>query len=333
MNNSNVVVCRHISIYKVYSNNPNGIYMTSDISACVVNAILAILTTIGNTCIILAYHRNQALQTKNNLLIVALAFTDLFVGVLVQPLFVWVKITQMMGKIDCFLEIVSDLLTKFSFSISLLTLGLIVTPERYIAVFHPVKHHTWLTKRKLFYSIIFIWFATSAVVLVIPFGVPRVVYRPLGVILIVLTLSTSLFLYLKIARKLHGMKSRVAPPSGMARAKSVSWTLNRSQIRAAITMFYVLGSLFICWIPMLSGFIYVSIQGQNLVYQKFMWTWGVTCIFLNSFFNPFIYSMRNRKMSLAIRRLIVKGRNADLQTGDAMSMGRPSYNVSQEHIC
>ena len=328
MNNSNVVVCRHISIYEVYSNNPSGIDMASDVGACAVNAILAILTTIGNTCIILAYHRNQALQTKNNLLIVALALTDLLVGVLVQPLFVWVKIIQMMGKIDCFLEIVSDLLTKFSFSISLLTLGLIVTPERYIAVFHPVKHHTWLTKRKLFYSIIFIWFATAVVVLIIPFGVPRVVYQSFGLILIVLTLSTSLFLYLKIARKLRGMKSRVAPPTGMARAKRVSRTLNPSQIRAAITMFYVLGSLFICWIPMLSAFIYVSIRGQNLVYQKFLWTWGVTCIFLNSFCNPFIYSMRNRNMSLAIRRLIVKDRNVDLQTGDVMSMGRPSYSVS-----
>jgi hypothetical protein len=326
MNTSSVVVCRHISFFKVYSENTSSTDMASDIGACVVNVIFAILTSVGNTCVILAYHRNQALQTKNNLLIVALALTDLLVGLVVQPLFVWAKITQMLGRIDCLLEIISDLSTKFSFSVSLLTLGLIVTPERYIAVFHPVRHHTWLTKRKLLYSIIFIWFATAVVILIIPFGVPRVAYQSFGLFLIVFTLSTSLVLYVKIARKLRGMKSRVAPAPGTTRVKRVSRKLNPSQIRAAMTMFYVLGSLFLCWIPMLSAFVYVSIEGQNLVYQKFLWTWGVTCIFLNSFCNPFIYSMRNRNMLLAIRRLIVKDRNVDV--GETITMGRQSYSIS-----
>ncbi len=328
MNSSDMVVCRHISIYKVYSENPSSTDMASDISSCVVNAILAILTTIGNASVILAYHGNQALQNKSNLLIVALAFTDILVGIMVQPLFIWVKIKQMTGTIDCALEIISDLSTKFSFSVSLLTLGLIVTPERYIAVFHPIKHHTWLTKRKLFYSIIFIWLATTAVILIIPFGVPRVVYQSFGLVLIVFTLTTSLFLYIKIARKLRMMKSRVFAPHGVERTKSLSRTMNPSQIRAAMTMFYVLGSLFICWIPILSGFIYVKIQGQNLVYQQFLWTWGVTCTFLNSFCNPFIYSMRNRNMSLAIRRLFVNDRSVNPQVLNA-SVGKQSFSMTQ----
>lgn len=327
MNNSDVVVCRHISIFKVYTGNTSITDMASDISACLVNAILAILTSIGNTCVILAYHRHQALQNKSNLLIVALAFTDLLVGVFVQPLFIWVKIKELMGTIDCLLEIVSDLSTKFSFSISLLTLGLVVATERYIAVFYPLKHHSWLTKRKLFYSIVFIWVATAVVILIIPLGVPRVVYQSFGLILILQTLTTSLFLYIKIARKIRVMKSRVAPPRGVARVKRVSWALNPSQIRAAMTMFYVLGSLFLCLIPMLSGFIYVSIQGQNLMYQKFLWTWGVTCVFLNSFCNPFIYGLRNRNMSSAIRRLFVKDRNVDLPV-ENISMARKSYSLT-----
>lgn len=329
MNKTELIVCRHISIYKVYSGDQSTADMVSDVSTCVVNALLAILTCIGNTCIILAYHRNQALQTKSNLLIVALALTDLLVGALVQPLFVWVKIKQMMGTIDCFLEIVSDLSTKFSFGVSLLTLGLIVTTERYIAVFYPLKHHAWLTKKKLLYSIILIWVATAVVTMIIPTGVPAVVYQSFGLALIVLTLTTSLSLYIKIGRKLHGMKSRVAPPRGNShpRLQRVSWAPNPSQIRAAVTMFYVLGSLFICWIPMLSGFVYVSIKGQNLVYQQFLWTWGVTCIFLNSFWNPFIYSWRNQNMSLAIRRLFAKDRTMCTSMIN-MSMSRQLHSIT-----
>lgn len=327
LNKSNIVVCQHISIFQEYTGNHSSTDMVSDISACIVNAVLTILTIIGNSCIILAYHENRTLQTKSNLLIVALAFTDLLVGIFVQPLFIWVKIKQMMGTIDCLLEIISDLSTKFSFSISLLTLGLIVTTERFFAVFYPLKHHAWLTKKKLFYSIIVVWVTTAIVVLSIPLGIPRVVYQSFGLILIVLTLATSLFLYTKIARKLRTMKSRIAPSTG-PRVKRLSWTSNPSQIRAAVTMFYVLGSLFICWIPMLSGFLYVSIQGQNLVYQKFLWTWGVTCIFLNSFCNPFIYSWRNRNMSSAIRRLFVNG-NRDVDSAIVnLSMLRQSYSMT-----
>ncbi|XP_028407936.1 histamine H2 receptor-like [Dendronephthya gigantea] len=328
MNKSNIVVCQHISIFHEYTGNHSSTDMISDIITCIVNAVLAILTTIGNSCIIFAYHDNRTLQTKSNLLIVALAFTDLLVGILVQPLFVWVKIKQMMGNIDCLLEIISDLSTKFSFGISLLTLGLIVSTERYFAVFYPLKHHTWLTKKKLFYSILVVWVTAAIAVLSILLGIPRVVYQPFGLTLIVLSLATSLFLYIKIARKIRTMKSRTAPSPGLSRVKRVSWTSNPSQIRAAVTMFYVLGSLFICWIPMLSGFLYVSIQGQNLVYQKFLWTWGVTCVFLNSFCNPFIYSWRNRNMSTAIRRLFVKGNHDVDGTIVNLSMVRQSYSMT-----
>ena len=327
MNKTDVVICRHVSIFRVYTASSGTTDMTSDIGACVVNTTLAILTSVGNICVILAYHGNQALQTKSNLLIVTLALTDLLVGLLVQPLFVWVKIKEMTGTIDCLLEIISDLSTKFSFSVSLLTLGFIVTVERYFAVFHPIKHHSWLTKKKLLGSVVFIWATTAAVILIIPFGVPRTVYQSFGAILIVMTLTSSMFLYIKIARKLRGMKSRVALPRAPGRPKRVSLALNPSQIRAAVTMFYVLGSLFICLIPMLAGFIYVYVQGQNLVYQKYLWTWGITCVFLNSFCNPFIYSMRNRNMSSAIRRLFVRGHSVDLPV-ETISMARRSYSVT-----
>ena len=329
MNDSNLVECGHLVIFKIHTDYPDTSNLASDISACVVNAILAILTSIGNASVIFAYHRNYGLQTKSNLLIVALALTDLLVGMLVQPLFIWVKVKEMMGIIDCKLEVISDLSTKFSCVVSLLTLGFIVTTERYIAVFHPIKHHSKLTKRKLFYSIIFTWVAAAAVVFSIPLGIPSTVYLSLGLLLIVITLTTSLLLYIKIAKKLRMMKSRVTPKVATSRGHRVSFaTLNPSQVRAAVTVFYVLGSLFICWLPMFGGLLHVSIQGPNLVYQKFLWTWGLTCIYLNSFFNPFIYSLRNRNMSLAIRRLFVKDRDVRASIV-AMSVGRQSCSITQ----
>ena len=117
MNTSQLVLCGHMSIYSLYSNTSSTTDMASDIAVCVINILLAILTTVGNASVIAAYMKNTNLQTKNNLLIVALAMTDLIVGLWAQPSFVWVKITEMDGRIDCRIEIINDLTTKFCITV------------------------------------------------------------------------------------------------------------------------------------------------------------------------------------------------------------------------
>ena len=311
MNDSKPVQCGHLSIYPVYTNSSSG-DMASDITACVVNIILSVLTTIGNLSVMMAYFKNSNLQTKSNTLIVALAFSDLVVGLWVQPSFVWVKITEMNDAINCALEIINDLSTKFCIVVSMVTLGMVVSAERYLAIFHPLKHRTWLTERKLLGTIAVVWISVTIFVVSIPLGIPHRVYRPLGLALILLSLLSSLSLYLKIAKKVRQMKCRTNPRENITGRKnntsqgSARENTPSQQIRTAVTLFYVLGALCVSHLPMVGGFVYASICGQDVIYQKFLWTWGVTFLFLNSFCNPFIYSWRNRYMSTAIRRLFVK---------------------------
>lgn len=304
MNTSQLVLCGHMSIYSLYSNTSSTTDMASDIAVCVINILLAILTTVGNASVIAAYMKNTNLQTKNNLLIVALAMTDLIVGLWAQPSFVWVKITEMDGRIDCRIEIINDLTTKFCITVSLLILCVIVSAERYFAVFHPFKHRTWLTKRKLLGTIAVICIGVGMFVISIPLGIHHHIYRPVGIIIILISLFTPVSLYVKIAKKLRKMKVKTQP-GNLERCCSGGITAVQ-QIRYAVTLFYVFGALCVTHFPMIIGFLYVSISGQHSFYQKFFWTWGVTFLFLNSFCNPIIYSWRNRHMSLGIRKLFVR---------------------------
>lgn len=278
--------------------------MASDIAVCVINILLAILTTIGNASVIVAYMKNSNLQTKNNLLIVALAMTDLVVGLWAQPSFVWVKITEMDGRIDCIIEIINDLTTKFCITVSLLILCVVVSAERYLAVFHPFKHRAWLTKRKLLVAVTVIWIGVGMFVTSIPLGIQHNIYRPVGLTIIFISLLVSVSLYVKIAKKLYKMK--VTTHSGNLQRSCSGRMTTAQQIKYAVTLFYVFSALCVTHFPIIIGFLYASIHGQDSLYQQFFWTWGVTFLFLNSFCNPIIYSWRNRHMSMAIRKLFVR---------------------------
>ena len=57
------------------------------ISACVFSVICSFSSTLGNTMIVLALRKCQSLHSPSKALLCSLALTDLFVGLIVLPLF------------------------------------------------------------------------------------------------------------------------------------------------------------------------------------------------------------------------------------------------------
>ena len=69
--------------YPALQQLPKTIY----ICACVVNAISSVTSTFGNTLILLALRKCRSLHSPSKALLCSLALTDLFVDVVVLPLF------------------------------------------------------------------------------------------------------------------------------------------------------------------------------------------------------------------------------------------------------
>ena len=63
---------------------PRAVY----IFACVVSVMLSVSSTFGNTMILLALRKCQSLHPPSKALLCSLALTDLFIGLIVLPLFI-----------------------------------------------------------------------------------------------------------------------------------------------------------------------------------------------------------------------------------------------------
>ncbi|CAB3990410.1 adenosine receptor A2b-like isoform X2 [Paramuricea clavata] len=319
MNSSDDIIyitCIHPD--KVYHFGPAGSYSLINIPLIVINSLLLLFTILGNFTVILAYFRNTSLQSVPNMLLITLAFTDLFVGVVAQPLFMAALLRDVLSsKPLCWLALLSSVTLKFCGGASFLTLSLIISLERYFAICHPFKHRLWVTKTKVKRAIFILWLFLLALTGSLLLGFNYNVYF---VILTLMTFTGIVVLTFACCGILMKLKTRrerhvsVDDIDGRIRSHvSPSTTSNEAEKRdykIAVTMFYIIGAIVVCYTPMFAAIIYAQVIGnRDKLYLKYFYPIAMTLIFLNSSLNPVIYCLRNRKFISAIRNLCGVSRN------------------------
>ena len=122
---------------------------TSYLWACIINGFLAIHTTILNSLIIVLYFKDRRLQTTANVLILALAGSDLFTALLAQPAGIVNNALKLNEIHSCISELVAFNLNEFGLGLSCITVCFTITFERLLAVRWPLKHRVLVTKSRL----------------------------------------------------------------------------------------------------------------------------------------------------------------------------------------
>ncbi|KAL9968193.1 hypothetical protein ACROYT_G026537 [Oculina patagonica] len=136
----------------------NVIYEVTFIINVIINSIACPLTVLLNVLVIMAVKRRPRLQSNTNILLACLAATDVFTGLVTQPLFLLDKMFEFLGMT----KFETQFYFFWAFSLRVLTVCsclhlTLVTCERLIAIKFTMRYPYLVTGRNIKVAVIAAW--------------------------------------------------------------------------------------------------------------------------------------------------------------------------------
>ncbi|XP_028414447.1 adenosine receptor A2a-like [Dendronephthya gigantea] len=299
MNSSLVEVgwCR-IATYLVSLPTPR--IVTANMIVIIFNVFLAIFTVLINALFISTYLSNRILQNTSNMLLIVLAVSDILVGVLAQPIAITRATMEIYGAHNCFLFDTSRLIYIFCSGLSFLT-NIVITHDRYIAIYYPLRYPIIFSKRNV--KIVLI----GCGIILIALLVCRAVL-PLEIFFLIicsLTFYTTLSALVVYCRILLAARRQKLQIQIMVRSTRLYRpTISLHEIKTTQVMVYVLGAMILCYYPGTCFWIYSAYHGYTLESLYTIVPYLELSVFLNSAINPVTYLLRSRTIRGAFLRHI-----------------------------
>ena len=271
--------------------------------SCVINGAGIFTALTGNILVILAICRNISLQCNSNLLLAALAASDLVLGCVSQPVSMAYKIEILLNKINCVTASAVFAMIAIA-TMPSVVMVMAVGLERTLAVMAPFKYQVCVTPRRIFTTITSVCLTYSLLLLMSIFtGFPIILVVGIHSVLLILCFLVILVCYglmLRISSK-HTTYIAALEEAGQSAE-------NRKKVirenKALKTALYVNGANFVCWVPHAVG-IALYVSGVLSEKEAFMANaWMGTAFMMSASLNPVIYCWRNGDIRRAIIKLL-----------------------------
>ena len=265
------------------------------------NIPLSVIAFLGNILIIVALQKPSSLRPPSKLLFGCLSGTDLFVGLITQPLYVTYLMSTEHSK-SCFYSVTLFLTMGLIFcGVSLLTMTAI-SVDRLLALILGMRYKQVITLRRVRILVASFWLLCAS----IPF-IPRASLVSAHVILIsCIVIST--FCYFKIyftLRHHHQTQVQDIVHQGRPNGKGISLNIARYK-KTVSSALWVQITLLVCYLPLflhtVVSVIVVSIARTPSF--EFSGALAVTFFLSNSSLNPFLYCWKVREVRRAVKDTI-----------------------------
>ena len=285
-----------------FSNSDLKELRTTFIANCVLNNFLSYTAIMLNIVTIYAIRRTSSLPKTLKTLLLSLAFSDVGVGLFVQPLYTfslvkWLKLDHPSCNIYQVKNISSNFFSAASF------LGVVaVSVDRVLAVHLHLRYQELVTHKRVVTVVISIWVFSAFISLLVLWSssaTQNLVILVIAAIGFIVSFVVYTRIYLTVRRHKKQILSMQIQEIVQAGEKAHFTAL----IKSTVGLFYVYLVFLISYLPFFICIAVVRIYGSSIAFRKvFIFSW--TLIFLNSSLNPVIYCWKMRHIRRAIIEIL-----------------------------
>ena len=267
----------------------------------IINGFLACPTTAINALIIIAILTTPELATPSYLLTMNLAFTDLLVGILGQPLQSAMVLFYRNNNPEsyCYVRSVNSLVASTAGAVSIGTVTAIAA-DRYMAIKLKTQYRTVVSVRRVKSVLVFLW-VLSVMLATMPYYIALTPVSILSTCLIVVCMITCVVCYVMSFKTLKKHYAQISHQGDAPVHASPSVDIEKYRTLLK-TMLIVLVFILCCYSIMA-----VVVALFSDPHPKRSLLWGLMSILgLNSTFTPVIYMSRMKDLKHACTDILRK---------------------------
>jgi hypothetical protein len=278
-----------------------------DAILCLINLVFGITAICSNALVLRAISRTPSLKCPSNTLLLCLAVSDLLVGLLVQLSYIPYRIFLHLeaSELTCVAGVVFEITGWFLSAVTFFTL-FAISFERYVAISFPLRYNQVITGKrvlKIFAGIVFFSGALASCRLYV---INNRIVRTINAALIPGNFSTLCLVYFKIflvvkKKRFESHKLRTRFGCNACAVEVHLATELRRFTKSTLTMVYIGGVFFICYIPFFCTMIGYLVHGETKSISMFYYI-TLTILFISSSLNPFLYCFRIRPIRSAMKK-------------------------------
>ena len=278
-------------------------------SIMVINILPALWTIAGNAICIFTFAKTRSLHTPSNVLVGALCATDLYAGLVLQPLLLTFCL-MIPSNTD-----ISDIVTRFATCLYFggqlsFSLTYLVTIDRYIAICHPFRYTEFVTIRKYLYIVsitVFICFMST----IFDIYYRREAYIS-GLAMQGVMTPQVIICYVRIYGAICRQRKVQVSVGSKENHDRGQIRKHKEDKRKAYTIGIIVVTYLVCCGPHMVTYLFIlDVKDDycNFSSNGFTISIGLHVLFLlNSVINPIVYSLRIKEIRNAACRLV--GRKA-----------------------
>lgn len=303
--NDSAKACEHFPLrINTVPYSPDNKTFIVTVFTCVFIGLVCPCAIAANVMVFLGILRKSDLRNVYSTAILFLTTSDLLTALITMPTFLVYqgsKLTKPEKDFSC-VPFVLYVFTTFLFTgLSVVTI-ILITLERYVAIFHPYKYRNYITKRRIAVTISVVWILWTVFITLARLS-PKAgagMYSAVAAAMLIPCILLTFFVYCKVYVLTRRVRLSIGHElSGPRNAEDIQET------KSSRTVAYLAGAVVLCFVPTLAIAVVYQTQtvNQNYFYHL-LYPLTDTAVLLTPIFDPIIYVLRSSNVRRSLRELL-----------------------------